>query len=251
MRIRSDLGLVGALSLLALLVCSLLPSSVDVLRIPAAVSLVLVLPGYALTAAQFGPQEIRPSERVLLSLAVSVVATILAALLLQVVGAQLETAPWMGLLALLAVGGAVVGERRGHARALAARRLLVGPARLAGLGAALVLLGGAAALGFTALPAPKGTQGATLLWILPHGSGAVSVGVISDETRRRTVTVSVAVAGQPLRQLGRVSLAPGARWTRVLATGPGSPIVRAFLRDAAHPSHVLQNVALRYRRGSG
>lgn len=251
MRARSDLGLVGALALLSLLVCALLPASLDVLRIPAAAGLVLVLPGYALTAAQFGPQELRPSERVLLSLALSIVATILAALLLQLIGVRLKSAPWMGLLALVALGGAAVGEARGHARALAGRRLVVGPARLAGLAAALALLGGAAALGFSALPAPKGTQGATFLWILPHGSGAVSVGVISDETQRRAVTVSVAVAGQPLRRFAPVSLAPGARWTRVFATGPGSPIVRAFLRDAAHPSRVVQQVALRYKRGSG
>jgi hypothetical protein len=250
-RIRSDLGIVAALALLALLLCSLLPSSLDVLRIPAAASLVLVLPGYALTAAQFGPQELRASERILLSLALSVVATILAALLLQLIGVRLRTAPWMGLLALVAVGGAVVGEARGHARTLARRRLAVGPAQLASLAAALALLGGAAALGFSVLPAPKGTQGATFLWILPHGSNAVSVGVIGDDTRRRSVTVAVTVAGAPLRQFGPMSIAPGARWTRVLATGPGSPVVRAFLRDAAHPSRVLEQVALRYKRGSG
>ena len=250
-RVRNDLGIVAALALLALLVCSLLPASLDVLRIPAAASLVLVLPGYALTAAQFGPQEIRRSERVLLSLALSVVATILAALLLQLVGVRLKTAPWLGLLALVAVGGAVVGEARGHARALARRRLVVGRAQLALLAGALVLLGGAGALGFSALPAPKGTQGATFLWILPHGSNAVSVGVIGDDTRRHSVTVAVSVAGAPRQRFGPFSIAPGARWTRVLDTGPGSPVVRAVLRDAAHPSRVLDQVALRYKRGSG
>jgi len=250
-RARSDLGLVAALALLALLACSLLPASVAALRIPAAVGLVLVLPGYALAAAQFAPSELRPSERLLLSLALSVVATILAALLLEAIGVRLKIAPWMGILALVAVAGAALGAARGHERTIAWPRVSIGPARLAALGAAFAILAGAAALGFSPLPAPTGTQGATFLWILPHGGSTVSVGVINDVTTRRELTVEVAVAGGRVQRFGPVSLAPGASWTRIVATGPGSPVVNAFLREATNPSHVLEHVALRYQRVSG
>jgi hypothetical protein len=252
-RARTDMPLVAVLAVAAALLDAVLPGSLVVLRAPAALALVLTLPGYALTAAIFPPAQLRASERVLLSIAMSIVATIAGALALEVLGVRLTTAPWMALLAALAVVAAAAAVARGHARSLTLPRVGLRRPELLALAGAVLLLGGAAALGLSPLGAPKGTQGATSLWILPHGGGAAEVGVISDELRttRYSVEVTMTVAGQPTTRFGPITLAPGASWTRVVTTGAGSPVVRAVLLRVANPSAVIANVALRAKRKYG
>jgi uncharacterized membrane protein len=243
--------LVAVLAVAAALLDAVLPGSLVVLRAPAALALVLALPGYALTAAIFPPAQLRASERVLLSIAMSIVATIAGALALEVLGVRLTTAPWMALLAALAVVAAAAAVGRGHARSLTLPRVGLRRPELLALAGAVLLLGGAAALGLSPLGAPKGTQGATSLWILPHGGGAAEVGVISDELRTTRYSVEVTVAGQPTTRFGPITLASGASWTRVVTTGAGSPVVRAVLLRVANPSAVIANVALRAKRKYG
>jgi hypothetical protein len=247
-RARTDLWLVAVLAVAAALIVALVPGSVVVLRAPAALSLVLALPGYALTAAIFRPAQLRTAERVCLSIAFSIAATIAAALVLALLGVGLTTAPWMGLLAALVLAAAAGAAARGQAQALARPSIRLRARETGALAGAVVLLGGAAALGLTPLGAPRGTQGATSLWILPHGRGAAEIGVISTELHTDTYAVQVTVAGRPAIQFGRITLAPGATWSRVVTTGPGQPVVHALLRTAANPSAVYANVALRYRR---
>lgn len=201
-------------------------------------------------------RDLRPAERVLLSIAVSVAATILAALLLEVIGAHLTTAPWMALLAALTVATAAAGAARGKARPLALPRVRLGVAQSSALAAALLLLGGAAALGFTPLAAPKGTQGSTNLWICGPENGCalpsdeVEVGVISDQLHAARWRVRVLVAGRSARSFGPITLAPGGTWSHVVATGAGRPVVRAFLYSTGRPATAHRSVVLQYGRAS-
>ena len=254
MRVRTDLWLVSVLAVAAALVVALVPGSVVVLRAPAALSLVLVLPGYALTAAAFRPAQLRPAERVCLSIAISIAATIAAGLLLAALGVGLTTAPWMDLLAALALAAAAIAGARGQAQVLARPSIVLRARETVALAGAVLLLAGAAALGFTPLGAPRGTQGTTGLWIcskvngctLP--AGTVEVGVISTQLHAASYTVQVSVAGRPDVRFGPITLAPGGTWSRVLVTGPGDPVVRALLRTTAHPTAVYRTAILQYKR---
>jgi hypothetical protein len=253
-RARTDLWLVAVLAVAAALLVALLPGSLVELRAPAALSLVLALPGYALTAAIFPPAQLRAAERVLLSIAISVAATIAAALLLAALGVALTTAPWMALLAAFALAAAASAGARGHAQVLARPSIGVRGREIGALASAVVLLGSAAALGLTPLGAPQGTQGTTSLWICSKSNrcdlpaGTVEVGVISDQLHAASYTVQVSVAGRPDVRFGPITLAPGGAWSRVVASGPGKPVVRALLRTTANPSGVYRNVILQYQR---
>jgi Protein of unknown function (DUF1616) len=253
-RARTDLWLVAALAVAAALLVALLPGSLVELRAPAALALVLALPGYALAAAIFPPAQLRAAERLALSIAISVAATIAAALLLAVLGVGLTTAPWMALLAAFALAGAAGAGARGHAQVLARPSIGLRGREIGALAGAVVLLGGAAALGLTPLGAPRGTQGTTSLWICSKSNGCdlpagtVKVGVISDQLHAASYTVQVSVAGRPGIRFGPVTLAPGATWSRVMTTGHGEPVVRAVLRTTANPSGVYRTVILRYKR---
>ncbi|HEX4034595.1 MAG TPA: DUF1616 domain-containing protein [Solirubrobacteraceae bacterium] len=223
---RSDLGLVGALALAGVLAAAVLPDAIGVLRLLIAGPLVLALPGYALAGAMLQPSELRGPERAALSVALSVVVTIFSALLLDAFGVKLTLWPWIAILAVVTLAAAAVGMRRGHARAL--RRLNVGPrtGEIAILATAVVLIGAAAAIGFTPLSAPKGTDTTTALSILP--THPVQIAVKSDQTRATRYTVSVSVAGRTVRRYGPFTLAPGQSWTRLVPVA-GKPAVVARL----------------------
>ena len=81
---RRDLALVVVAALAACLFAALLPSSLAGLRAPLSLPLVLLLPGYAVVSAIFRPGELRTAELITLSIAVSIAATLIVALALDV-----------------------------------------------------------------------------------------------------------------------------------------------------------------------
>jgi len=248
-RVRTDLGLVTALALVACLFAALLPPSLAAVRAPLALPLVLLLPGYAIVAVLFVPGALRTAEVVMLSIAASIAATIFAGLVLDGLSVRLTAAPWMGLLAAMTLAAAVRASALGHGRKLALPRLRPRALEVGALTGALVLLGGAAVLGFTPLPPPKSTPGTSALWLVPAPGGrdAACVGVINEELRTASYTVQVTVAGRPPQRFGPIRLASGDSWTRVVSVGPGQPGVTATLRKAgAAPSAAAyRNVAIR------
>jgi hypothetical protein len=217
-----------------------------VLRAPAALVLILVLPGYALTAAIMDPSELQPAERLLLSLALSIVTTILSALALAFLTVKLTVIPWSGLLAAVTVGAAAFGLRRGRGRFVHRPRLDLLPAELAALLCAALLLAGAATLGFTALRAPTGTEGTTGFGLAPapHVANAVELDISSDRLHSTTYNVLLAVAGRSLEHFGPITLAPGASWTQVVHTPAGKPAVSARLYQPSAPNVVYRSVSM-------
>jgi uncharacterized membrane protein len=238
-RARTDLTLVIVLALAACVFAALLPSSLALLRAPLALPLVLALPGYALLSIIFPPGRLRPAELGVLSMAVSIAVTIITGLALDLLGVALSAAPWMGLLAAITVLAAARASVLGHLRPLPVAGVVRLRALDAGaLVAALILLIGAATLGFTPLAPPKSTPGTSALWLLPAPGGrpAACVGVINEELRTTTYTVHVAVAGMPAQRFGPITLAAGASWRRTLAVGPAKPAVTATLNKAGTPA---------------
>ena len=228
---RTDLTLVMGLAVAACVIAALLPASLAAFRAPIALPLVLVLPGYAVVRAIFVPDELRGAELALLSIAVSIAASIVTGLLLDLLSVRLTALPWMGLLAALTLGAAARGTARGNARPISIPRL--------------GLRGGE--LGFTPLAPPKRTTGNSMLWLVPApgGRNAVCVGVINQEFHADTFTVEVVVAGAPARRFSPIKLTPGGAWSRVVDVGSRKSVVTATLSKAATPSAVYRNAALR------
>jgi uncharacterized membrane protein len=238
-----------AYALAACLAVAVLPAHLAVLRTPLALPLVLLLPGYAIVAALFAPGVLRPAEVGMLSLALSLVSTIFTGLLLAALSVRLTALPWMALLTAITVATGVRASLRGHARDLVPPRLRLRAVEAAALAGALVLVSGAAVLGFTPLAPPKATPGTSSLWLLPAPGGdtAACVGVINQELKTTSYDVTVDVAGKPAAQFGPFTLASGGSWTHVVAVQSGRPVVTATLRKAgsAPSAPPYRNVAIR------
>ena len=235
---RSDMALVAAFAVAACVASELLPAGLAAVRVPLALPLVLVLPGYAAVAALFAPGALRHPERVVLSLALSIAATILSGLAVDVAGAKLDAAPWLEVLGALTLLAALTALARGHARRLRAPAVRLRAIEIAALVAALVLLAAAAVIGFKPLAPPARTQGTAGLGLLeaPAGRAAVCVSVINEQFHVTSYRVTVSVAGRTNRTFGPIKLAPGATWDRLVAVGPGLPAVRATLYRASAPA---------------
>lgn len=245
---RSDMALVSALALLACLICAAAPGGLAPVRVPLALPLVLVLPGYATVTALFAPDTLRAPERIMLSLSLSIVAAILTGLAVDIAGFKLLAAPWIELLAAVTLVATATAIARGNERPLS----LPGPLpRLRAhewlaLLAALVLLAAAAAIGFRPLPPPAKTQGTVAFGLLeaPGGRAGVCVSVINEEFHANSYRVVVSVPGRANRTLTTTRLDPGATWNREVAVGPGFPDVTARLYRGSAPSRAYRNTSL-------
>ncbi len=253
MRRAGDLLLVAALAAACALVCAVAGDGAEAVRVLPAAMLVLVLPGYALTAALLAPGAIAGVERFVLTIALSIVASVITALMLNLLW-SLETTSWAVGLAVATALAALVAGRRGNGRPL--RRP---PAPAPGLGAvlalagAVVLAGGAFALGLTPLRAPDDAQGTTALWISPRGENAVTIGVRSIELERWRYELDVRVAGQRTRRIGPFVLDPGQERLELVPAprlAVGRPVVEAVLHRLDGRAQQVRRVALRSGRRS-
>ncbi len=249
-RRNGDLVLVAGLALLCALVGGLLTAAPAAVRVLPAVLLVLALPGYALTAALIPPSALRGAERLVFAIALSVGATILTTLALHLLSIRLDSRSWAAGLALVTIAAAAAAAARGHGRPLPPWPLRgVRTLEILALTGALLLTGGAFALGLTPLPAPKSTRGTTALWVVPRGSDSVEIGVRSEELHSTTYTVDLLLGGRRTHTYGPLRLAPGARWTVRAATGgPPAPVVEAILHVASAPGVAFRHVILRNGR---
>ena len=243
---RSDVALVAALAVVACLVCAALPAGLAVVRVPLALPLVLVLPGYASVAALFAPGALRGGERIVLSLALSIAAAILSGLAVDGAGLKLTAQPWIDILGVITLAASAVAIRRGHVRELELPRLRLRVHEALALGATAILLAAAAAIGFTPLAPPAQTHGTAGFGLLeaPHGRPAVCVSVINEQFHTASYRVVVTVAGRPARTLTAARLAPGVTWRRLVAVGPGLPHVNATLYRASAPTRAYRRTSI-------
>lgn len=244
---RTDMALVAALAVLACLISALVPAGLAAVRAPLGLLLALALPGYAVVSALFSPGALRRAELAALSLALSVGVAIFSGLALDVAGVRLTTAPWAGLVAAVTLGAAGAAVARGHVRTLPRPRgVRLRAIELVALASALVLLCGAAILGFRPLAAPAGTQVTSALWLLPAPGGAAGVCVVvtNEERQRQSYALAVSAAGAT-RRFGTITLAPGASWTRVVPVAPTRPVVTAVLYRAQAPAAPYRHDVIR------
>jgi uncharacterized membrane protein len=201
-------------------------------RIPAAVLLLLILPGFALASAAFAHRRLDPVERVLLTVALSLAAAVLVALCLDVTPWGLDRSSWAVALAGVTVASALVAAVRASERAvLAVRRRSVRPnrAQTAALACGAVLLAGAFWLATKPLPVP-GATGYTALWLVPAAGSTdvVRVGVRSGELEPSTYRLSLRVGARVVRGW-KLRLAPSGAWEARVALPTGAGRVVAIL----------------------
>lgn len=216
--------------------------------------LALFLPGYPLTALLWPGRRWEGIERIALALGLSLALAVVSGLVLNWtpwgVGGVQQTA----VLALVAVGGALLALlRRGGEPAatdrwsLAAGPLLppvrAGQLLLLALGLGLV----AAAVVISARSAATAPgSGYVAAWITPAGSrpGTVSLGVDSHTASAAGYRVELLEGARTVRDWPRLSLPAGGTWSATVKLPPaasGTVLVRVY---EAGQSRVLRQVEL-------
>ena len=249
-RRNGDLVLVAGLAALCALLAGLLDGAPAAVRVVPAILLVVALPGYALTAALIAPAALRGAERLVFAIGLSIGAAILTTLALHLLSVRLGAGAWAAAAALVTLSACAAAAARGHGRPLPPWPLHgVRALEILALAGALLLAGGAFALGLTPLPAPKNAVGTTALWVVPYGASSVEIGVRSDQLHTQAYTVDLLLGGRRTRTFGPLRLAPGRRWAvRAPTGGPPAPVVEAILRRVSAPAAVYRHVILRSGR---
>ncbi len=240
-----------ALSLLAIAVAAT-GHSQDSWLAPLGMVLVLVLPGYALSAALL--PSLVGTARLLCSLGLSLVVSVLGGLALNTTPWGLRPLPWALWLGGLSLVSAVVALRRvteekgtGEGTSPELWRPRLTPASVIGFAAAAMVVGLAVSLAFqsTSVGAPTFTQ----LWAIPtHGNNQYSleIGVRNLEDAPVTYQVVVAEGGETLAAWDSITLKPGEDWTdRVgpMAAAPTVPLEVQLYRSSS-PGTLYRSVLI-------
>jgi uncharacterized membrane protein len=249
---QNDLSAGIALSLivLGLAIFNFYP---PVLRVLLALPFVLVLPGYAIAAAIFPGQGLTGWERLLFTLGLSLTATILSGLVLNLTPWGLQATSWAVLLSIVTLGASLAAmQRRRHERAntpaklrfpLSLRQVL-----LFGLSGLIVF----AAMGLVQGPKPShNLQGYTTLWILPgtlSQQNTVSLGIHSQELELINYKLELTLDGKIMREWSDISLTPGGQWERSIVLPAGEGYVEAVLFQANNPGTPYRRVTLALKK---
>jgi len=214
--------------------------------------LVLLAPGYALTAATFPRGVLETSERILLSLGLSMAVVIVEGFVLDKTPGGLQPVAWVIALSAttLAASGAAWFRRRaqgglspfvwftpGHLRAWEAALLAL----------ALVLVAGAFWQARQAAAQPV-SPGFTQLWsVAPDGAdGPVDVGVRNMEQKPQSYDVRLLMDGQTVSSWTPVVLQDSQAWQTRVERPSGAPDVpvEIVLYRSDTPGRVYRRVWL-------
>jgi len=239
-----DLLAVVALGALATLLLFAAPHALA-LRATLGLPFVILGPGYALTSALYAREPPEPAMRVLLTLALSIVAIVLLGLVLNAARTPLTgRALVLGLLIVATAACILAALRRRDADApsIAPARLLRSP-WLWSTAALLAVFAGLLVALARPLPDPS-YAGYTQLSGLRSGVN-VRVAVKSAEHGRRTYRLEArAASGRVVTR--RFTLAPEQQWARLIHIGaPREQTVRIRLYRATAPKTVYREVVLR------
>lgn len=199
-------------------------------RVVFVLPMLLLLPGYAVTAAAFGPQMPEPVHRHALSLGLSLSVSIVGALALNLTRYGLRDRSWtLFIVAVVWVGCTIAAVRRRSVAPPPSRRY--GRFGVRGRDALVVLLATVIMVGallFAARPLPaKNIQGYTSLSMVrstPKGT-RVAVEVASDELESDTYRLELRIGRRLVYVAPRIALAPGGRWRHTVAIA-ASPVRR-------------------------
>jgi uncharacterized membrane protein len=231
-----DLAVVVILAVVAMGL-ALTGMSYGALQVVFGLPLVLVLPGYALTAALFSKNALRFLERVVFSLGLSLVIAVLGGFVLNWTTEGLQMSSWavlLGGVTLVASSAALVRRSRetGKEFTISRSEIKIDWARAALFGlAALIVVGAVLVARVGALQqADRSTQ----LWMLPAngaGQNVVRLGVRNMESKAMKYKLQVTIGNDVFREWEMVELDPEQIWetTIELPTGTEKGAVQAKL----------------------
>lgn len=208
-RIGPDLLAIGALAIAAA-VCTYVPEA-QTGQAPLGVLLALGGIGYSVTCALWGPRRPGGAEMLLFSLALSLAATIVIAIVLDAAGLPLTPRTVIAALVGLTLVAVTVAWARRPASPGSAPRLW----SLIAIGAAPVIVFAGAFAVMRRPIANEHVAGYTQLWSTRAGPGKVKVGLASSEQRPARYVLRVSVAGKH-KTSRSVRLQPGQSWRAVL-----------------------------------
>jgi hypothetical protein len=244
-----DLAVAAALALVGVLVV-LFGLNTIALRIIIAVSLVFILPGYALVAAMFPERTLDIPERILLTLGLSIAVAGLG-------GFMLNWTPWglreTGLVAVLSVttigASCVAFVRRRHQPAGESSKRSVHMMLREGLLFGLACLIGIIAIRGAQIEALRQEQvGFTQLWVLPVKQAeqtAIQLGFKSMESTTIQYKLQLEIDGRVIREWAAIALRPSEQWERTMVL-PGTQRAEAKVEAVLYRLDAPENA---YRRG--
>ena len=243
------MGIAGISAVLAMVI----PAD-SIVRLICALPLVFFLPGYAIAAALLPLRSFGNAERLLFSLGLSVAATALSGLMLNLTAWGLQTSTWAITLAVIVwLASAIAWLRRepdATVKAVQIKRyfkLRFRDGLLVGL--AVLVMG--VAVGLTRLPvAPNDVAGYTLLWMIPANPGNSNdfrLGLKSAEFTETRYRLQVSVGDQVVQEWPALSLKPGATWETTIKLQSdqfGSGPIVADLYKLDDPETLYRHVKL-------
>lgn len=244
------LGGVGVALLLWLM------TTVAALQVIVGLLVVLVLPGFALTAALFKQHQLSWAERLLLSGGASIALVIVGSLLLKQSGMPLQPLYWVGLLVSVTLGAALVawlGSQSQPDLEPGPRQVGLNSTHLVLLGLALFVTSVAFTTVRSAAPSQE-YQGYTIFWLTPQAASAsnrLQLGVTSKELTPTAYKVQIKVNDQLAQEWPQLLLAPHQLWQASIEM-PVEQIaqstVEAILYRLDQPETPYRQVVLRPNR---
>jgi hypothetical protein len=247
-----------AFTLIAALV--VLVDAFAAMRVIFAVPLVLLAPGYAVTAALFPDPVIRlptvlrvnPTgtiERLLLSLGLSLAVASLGGLLLNLTPSGLQVQSWLLLLEGVTIGASVIALLRRERHPVSEPALVLpipSPSQLLLLTAGIAITAGAIWVSRVGAETQQ-YGGFTQLWILPAGQDMVRYGVRNMEQAREGYRLRIGVSGVARQRWQSITLAPGASWKATMRlprshVAPETVNIRLYRTD--RPNAIYRHVRL-------
>lgn len=217
-----------------------------------ALPLVLVLPGYAVTATVFPRRQLGVPETIVFSLGLSLALLALAGLALSLTPWGMGTIPWGIFLGIMAMAAAGVARRDLLTVARSGRAIPLPAARTVLPFAAAALIVFAALRIAIVGEAQQPQAGFTQLWILPSSPSVgnattVRLGITSREPVTRRYIVQLAAGGHIIRRWSDLSVAPGQTWRATVPMSSGflaGGKVEATLSRATSPRSIYRRVWL-------
>lgn len=260
MRLK-NLDLIIATMIVAMNVAwALFPHDQGVIGIILALPLVLFLPGYTLTEALFYKRPLGVSQRLTLSLGLSLAITILSGFALNLLPQGLNSLSWTGFLGLLVGIFALVAGYRRRILTLSNEQpfllsLTIRDGILFGLATLVTVLAVVySSLGAAYQPYKTFTQ----FWLQPTAqagkSCALRLGVHSFETARITYRVTMTINGTEVDTWSPITLAPQQEWDQEVPLKPADmnkSYIEARLYRSDQPASVYQRVNLTFPAGKG
>lgn len=225
------------------------------LRVALSLLLVLVLPGYALTAALFRDGRLGRSETTLMSVGLSLSTVIVSGLALNLTPGGLRQQGWAIALSGVTVVAAAIGATRRGDRSGTTPRPPVSWPRITRVQAALFGLAGVILLAAFHVAIYGARQDAdettfTQLWLLAaedRPTPSVTVGVRNEEGADQVYALVVTLEGKLLASWPELGLAEDETWETTLALPAGRGVdspVRVELFRAEAPDVVYRYAVL-------